>query len=92
MREEKKELKKILNEEFGLFRKDSTISGDGTPEEPAGFIIEWEEESDSISKVDIKPDNNSDKERFIIEWDDDEEEKQDESVGESKKKRRKKKK
>jgi hypothetical protein len=71
MQKEKKELKQILNEEFGLFKKDTTLGVKGIEKEPGGFIIRWEE--DSVVKQDVKKDNISEKERFIIEWDDDEE-------------------
>jgi hypothetical protein len=69
MQVEKKELKQILNEEFGLFKKDTTLGGKINDKEPGGFIIRWEE--DSVVKQDMKMDNISEKERFIIEWDDD---------------------
>ena len=62
------------HEELGLFRKDSTLR---------------DEPGDSTSIRDEKQNNNSDKERFIIEWDEDEKETSD-SIPEKKKKRRKK--
>ena len=54
MKEEKQDLKKLLNEELGWFRKDSTLR---------------DESEDSTSLRDNKQNNNSDKERFIIVWD-----------------------
>lgn len=42
---EKKNLKKILNEEFGLFKKDSTLQKtEPDPQQNTKFQIEWEEE------------------------------------------------
>ncbi len=72
MKEERKELKNILKEEFGLFKKDSTLKDDGSQKEPPAFKIEWDEEEDSTTKRDKKKSNNSEKERFIIVWDEDE--------------------
>jgi len=88
--EEKQELKKILNEEFGLFKKDPDIVDDSSKKGTPAFIIEWEEERDSLPAGDKRTDNISGKEKFIIEWDDDE--KQDEPVVETSKKKRKRKK
>ena len=88
MIEEKKELKEILNEEFGLFKKDSTLRGVNNPGDVPAFIIEWEED-DSISGGVKKPGNKSPGEKFIIEWDEDEKESSD-SIPESRRKRRKK--
>ena len=90
-REEKKEIREILNEEFGLFKKDSTFSGDKEDDKDSKFVLEWEEDS----KRDIKTDtdrivNKSDQEGFTIVWDDEEE--SDTLVIEDKKRRRKKKK
>ena len=90
MKEEKQELKKILNEEFGLYKNDPGIVSDSTQEDAPAFIIEWEEDNDSLSAGDNKPGNISDKERFIIVWDDEEE--PEEPDVENKKKRRKRKK
>ncbi len=88
--EEKLELREILKEELGLFKKDSSITGKGREPEPPEFIIEWDENADSIKKEDIKKDNISGEERFIIEWDEDEND-QATQVPEKKKKRKKKK-
>ena len=90
MKEEKQELKKILNEEFGLYKNDPGIVSDSIQENAPAFIIEWEEDNDSLSAGDNKPGNISDKERFIIVWDDEEE--PEEPDVENKKKRRKRKK
>ena len=68
MREEKKELKQILHEEFGLFRKDTALEIPPPDKATPGFIIRWE--GDSMVRPTPKGDNNSGKERFIIEWDD----------------------
>ncbi|HIO73621.1 MAG TPA: hypothetical protein EYN38_11010 [Flavobacteriales bacterium] len=51
LKEEKKTLKKILNEEFGWFKKDTTLSKNKTEVEKKEkfnddyFIIEWDEEA-----------------------------------------------
>jgi hypothetical protein len=72
--EEKKELKEILNEEFGLFKKDSTFRGDKDVEKTGKFILDWEEDSKSEKKTDsVSRQNKSDQKRFTIVWDDDEE-------------------
>ena len=41
IKEEKHNLKKILNEEFGLFKKDTTLQKKKTKEEPANFKIDF---------------------------------------------------
>ncbi len=88
--EEKKELREILNEEFGLFKKDSTLGGDKTDDRDSKFILEWDEDPKSDVKTDTgKSDNNSNKEGFTIVWDDEEE--SDTVVVEEKKRRRKRK-
>ncbi len=90
-KEEKKELREILNEEFGLFKMDSTLKGDKEDDKEAKFIWEWDEDSINDIKTDsLKMDNKSDQERFTIVWDDEEE--SDTVVVEEKKRRRKKKK
>ncbi|PJA09576.1 MAG: hypothetical protein COX70_01450 [Flavobacteriales bacterium CG_4_10_14_0_2_um_filter_32_8] len=60
LKKEKNTLKSILKEEFGWFKKDSTInqnnpSADGPKGD--GFELEWEEEKDSKSPNDNKKDN-----------------------------------
>ena len=88
--EEKKELREILNEEFGLFKKDSTLGGDKEDDRDTKFILEWDEDPKSDVKTDTgKSDNNSNKEGFTIVWDDEEE--PDTVVVEEKKRRRKRK-
>lgn len=54
LKKEKNTLKKILNEEFGWFKKDTTIKKDDKPEDD-GFMIEWEEEEED------NPENNKEK-------------------------------
>ena len=56
LKKEKNTLKNILKEEFGWFKKDSTISQNKTPKGD-GFELEWEEEKDSKSTDDKKQDN-----------------------------------
>jgi hypothetical protein len=70
LKEEKLELKKILNEEFGIFQKDTVQFEYGQEKDNPAFLIRWEE--DSMPGPVVKKDNNSGKEKFIIEWDDDE--------------------
>jgi hypothetical protein len=90
-KEEKKELREILNEEFGLFKKDSTLKRDKEEDKDTKFILEWDEDSENDIKTDTgRKDNKSDQERFTIVWDDEEE--SDTAVVEEKKRRRKKKK
>ena len=87
-KEEKKELREILNEEFGLFKKDTTLSGDKEDDKNTKFILEWEEDSKSDIKTDTgKKDNKSDQEGFTIVWDDEDE--SDTVIVEEKKRRRK---
>jgi len=49
LKEEKTTLKKILNKEFGWFKKDSIIKKEEKPKDD-GFIIEWEEEEEGKEK------------------------------------------
>ena len=45
IRKEKKELKDVLNEEFGWFKKDTTLHKDKESKQTqTEFIIEWEDE------------------------------------------------
>jgi hypothetical protein len=87
LREEKQELKQILRNEFGLFKKDSSLVDTPRQKQP-DFMIDWEETSDSTAETEKKKSNNSGEERFIIIWDDEEE--QDISTPEPEKKRRRK--
>jgi hypothetical protein len=90
-KEEKKEIREILHEEFGLFKKDTLLSRDKETDKNTKFILEWEEDSESDIKTDTgKEDNKSDKEGFTIVWDDDEE--SDTLIIDKKKRSRKKKK
>lgn len=41
---EKQNLKEVLNKEFGWFKKDSTITNKNNKKEDSGFQIEWEED------------------------------------------------
>ena len=89
-KEEKKELREILNEEFGLFKKDSALKGGREENREAKFIWEWDEDPGNDVKSDTgKKDNNPKKEKFTIVWDDEEE--SDTIVVDEKKRRRKKK-
>ena len=48
--EEKHTLKQILREEFGLFKKDTTINKKDKPKEDGKFIIKWDEDEKEKSK------------------------------------------
>ena len=50
---EKQSLKTILKEEFGLFKKDSTLNNK-TPKEDTKFIIKWEEADKKEEKKELK--------------------------------------
>lgn len=90
-KEEKKELREILNEEFGLFKKDTTLRGEKEDDDASKFVLEWDEDLKNNIKTDTgNSDNDSDQERFTIVWDDEEE--SDTVIVEEKKHRRKKKK
>jgi hypothetical protein len=73
LNEEKVEIKGILNEEFGLFKKDSSLFFETEDPRSPGFMIEWEEssESDSLRKKELRKDNIPDQDKFTITWDDD---------------------
>ncbi len=49
-KKEKSNLKKVLNKEFGWFKKDSAANHEVKPKDDDGFIIEWEEDIDSKKK------------------------------------------
>ncbi|MCB2197419.1 MAG: AsmA-like C-terminal region-containing protein [Bacteroidetes bacterium] len=66
MQNEKRELKQILNEEFGWFKKDSTVNTQPTKESDQ-FEIEFEENRKKQEKE--KHENNE--QRFTIEWEED---------------------
>jgi len=44
IREEKKEFKKALHDQFGWFKKDTTLNKKSKPDKKQEFIIEWDEE------------------------------------------------
>lgn len=50
---EKQTLKTILKEEFGLFKKDSTLNNK-TPKDDAKFIIKWDEADKKEEKKELK--------------------------------------
>ena len=73
LREEKKELKGILNEEFGLFKKDSVLKGEKGKDIESGFKMEWEEDAKGGIRTDtLKKNNKPGQDRFTIVWDDEE--------------------
>lgn len=68
LKEERRELKQILNEEFGWFKKDSAINDNKEiPARQEEFQIEFEETKPEKKK---KPTKESDQ-KFIIEWEED---------------------
>ncbi len=90
MKEENRELKQLFREEFGLFRKDTTLEDSVRDRDAPGFIIQWDEREDSAGVKAPGRDNNSQKERFIIQWDEDDTP-VDTSIAEPERKRRRKK-
>jgi hypothetical protein len=71
IREEKDELKSILREEFGFFRKDTSLVID-TSRSQQDFQIDWEEDEKKTKKD--KPDKEKKKKtesEFIIKWEED---------------------
>jgi hypothetical protein len=68
--EEKVELKSLLKEEFGLFRKD-TLPAIPEEEKKREFFIRWEE-SDTNNTDTVKKEKKEKTEKFVIEWDEEE--------------------
>jgi len=68
--DEKKELKTILKEEFGIFRNDTIAEIKLDTTKKFDFILEWED-SDFTGKDTIQK-NKPGEQRFVIEWDDEE--------------------
>jgi hypothetical protein len=68
--DEKVELKSLLKEEFGLFRKD-TLPAIPEEEKKREFFIQWEE-SDKDTTDSIKMEKKEKNEKFVIEWDEEE--------------------
>jgi hypothetical protein len=90
LRLEKKELREILNEEFGLFKKDTTLGTDKTEDKETRFILDWEEEDRSSIASDTGENAmKTEQKPFSIVWDD--EEASDTVKVEEKKRRRRKK-
>ena len=58
IQEEKKELKSILKQEFGLFKKDSTIQTPVKEETKTTFEVEWDEFD---NEPDVSTEKGSDK-------------------------------
>ena len=48
--EEKHTLKQILKDEFGWFKKDSTLNKKDKPKDDGKFIIKWDEEGKEKGK------------------------------------------
>jgi len=71
IQKEKRELKTILNEEFGLFKNDTSLKS-GKQEDSDSFKIQWEEEEKK--KEEKKPGKKKKKKTksdFIIKWEED---------------------
>jgi hypothetical protein len=67
LKEEKTELRKILNEELGLFSRDQTLEQEGPDEEEGGesFRFRFEEEEDSTSVNDSRKKQRRDKKKAV---------------------------
>jgi hypothetical protein len=74
LKEEKTVIKEILNEEFGLFKKDSLVFQEDEGKTEPAFIIEWEEDegSDSLRKDVLKRGNKTESGGFTIRWEEEE--------------------
>lgn len=65
---QKKEMKSALHDEFGWFKKDTTLTKSKTEKKPAKFRVEWDEASDN--KNDKKEEKKSSQQtRTQVEWD-----------------------
>lgn len=53
--EEIKNIKAIMKEEFGLFKKDSTIKIKETPKEEVKFLLEWDQNTGTEKSPEEKP-------------------------------------
>jgi len=75
LRKEKNELKAILNEEFGWFRRDTAIQSAQTGNDRKRFNINWEGNESQVgeSAENNLPDDTTrnEREKFIIQWEDD---------------------
>ncbi len=70
MKAERKELRQMLNEEFGWFKKDSSLKdGSKKGSNKENFEIEFEE--NGITKEKKKEENTESEQNFIIEWEED---------------------
>ena len=64
IQEEKKELKSILKQEFGLFKKDSTIQTPVEEETKTTFEVEWDEfDNEPDVSTEKGPDKNEEKKK-----------------------------
>lgn len=65
---EKKQIKAILREELGLFKKDTTLKLEPTPKEEVKFLLEWDEEKPAADPVSpsgsVQPEKPRNKNRF----------------------------
>ncbi|HEX8517467.1 MAG TPA: AsmA-like C-terminal region-containing protein [Bacteroidia bacterium] len=61
---EKQNLKGILKEEFGLFKKDSTLKSNDKKPEPAKMKINWEEADKKEVKKELRPPKKQEAEDF----------------------------
>ena len=75
LRQEKKELKTILNEEFGWFEPDSSIQTGRSSDDRKNFGISWEEdevkEREATEMIAPSDSSRDEKGKFIIQWEDD---------------------
>ncbi len=57
IKDEKQEIRSILNKEFGMFKKDTTLNYKGieSKDKASPFVIEWEEKEKKSPKKETKP-------------------------------------
>ena len=61
---EKQTLKSILHEEFGLFKKDSTLCNKKPKTDDTKFIIKWDEDDKKEEKKELKKPKKQEEEDF----------------------------
>jgi hypothetical protein len=71
MKNEKKQLKALLHDEFGLFKKDSTLNGDNKDKKAKKFKVQWDEDyKEQPVEQDDKKKTNTKKANYKVEWKD----------------------
>ena len=69
LKNEKKELKQILNEEYGWYEEDTSLNINQKTEE--GFQVEFEEDKKKDTKKKKKLKDPEQEQKFVIEWEED---------------------